>query len=179
MRVFIAALLPENIKYEIAHFIEAVDSQVDGVKWEKQEKLHITLKFLGNVETPMLNDINELLADVTKTWSPIDINLLDFGGFPNLRNPRVLVMSLSEDTGLGDLQSKIDNGLSGLGFEKEKREFRSHVTVGRVKKKYRSHGDLPVPDKTPFTINEIAVIKSEITREGSIYTPISTFQLAY
>ena len=177
--MFIAALLPEHIKREIASFIDDIKPHIDGVKWEKQEKLHITLKFLGNVETPILNDINKLLADFTKTWSPIDINLLDFGGFPNLRNPRVLVMSLSEDTGLGDLQSKIDNGLSGLGFEKENRKFRSHVTVGRVKKKYRSHGDLPVSDKTPFTINEIAVIKSELTREGSIYTPISTFQLAY
>jgi 2'-5' RNA ligase len=101
----------------------------------------------------------------------------NLGGFPNLQNPRVLFVGLSENIGLSGLQREIEEGLDPLGFEKEKRKFVSHVTIGRVSGRMRMKSPLPIPEKIRFTIDEISVVKSVLGKGGSVYTPLHVFTL--
>lgn len=177
MRIFVAALLPEEIKIRIDDYIRTLKPLCGGVRWEKREKLHVTLKFLGEVEESMAGKVSSVIQGLVVNHSPFEMDVVQFGGFPSLRNPRVLFVGLSENEGLRELQQKIEDELETLGFERERRKFTPHVTIGRVRSRLRIREPLPLPEKSPFIINEIGVINSKLGREGSIYTPLTLFRL--
>ncbi len=177
MRIFVAALLPEEIKTRIDGYITAIKPLCEGVKWEKREKLHITLKFLGEVEESMGERVSAAVGGLAGGYSPFEMEVVHFGGFPNMGNPRVLIVGLSENEGLRELQQKVEDELEILGFERERRRFTPHVTIGRVKSRLKIRESLPLPEKFPFVINEIGVINSKLGREGSVYTPLNIFRL--
>lgn len=176
MRLFISALLPDNIRKQLANYINRLKEDIDGVKWEKPEKLHVTLKFLGDVEEAKLEDISTLLERLVKEYSPFKISMSEFGGFPRHKNPRVLYAGLSQNKELSKFHSELDLVLSKIGFEKEGRKFIPHVTTGRVKKRI-SIKEAPGISTTPFEITQVVIIKSELKREGSVYTPLKLFKL--
>jgi 2'-5' RNA ligase len=177
LRLFIAALLPEEIKARIDEYIRVVKPRCEGVKWENHDKLHVTLKFLGNVEDSMAEQVSSAVGSLVRDYSPFEMDVLNFGGFPDLRTPRVLVIGLSENPGLSSLQDRIEGELEPLGFSREARKFIPHVTIGRIKSRLRIKEPLPIPDKCKFTIDEVGVIKSETRRDGSVYTPLNLFRL--
>ncbi len=177
MRVFIAAHIPEEIRGIINRYILEIKPQWEGVKWENYNKLHVTLKFLGEIEGSIVGKIEDILKEILQVYSPFEMTISGLGGFPNLRNPRVLFISLSKNRELMRLQTEIEEGLETLGFKKEIRTFDPHITVGRVKGRARLKGSLPLPNHNPFLITQIAVMKSELSPQGSKYTPLSLFQL--
>ncbi|MBI2486447.1 MAG: RNA 2',3'-cyclic phosphodiesterase [Deltaproteobacteria bacterium] len=177
MRVFIAAFIPQEIKFEIGRYVDEIKSHWEGVKWESYEKLHVTLKFLGEVEESKVEEIGNNIREAASIYSPFDMEIARFGGFPNLKNPRVLFIGLTGDQELLKLQSEIEERLEGLGFTKDDRSFFPHITVGRIRGKARLKGSFPVPRRIPFFISEIAVMKSVLNPGGSKYAPISVFQL--
>ncbi len=178
MRTFIAALIPEEIKLEMKRYIMEMNPHWEGVKWENYEKLHLTLKFLGEVEESKIEEIKIALAESVRAYSPFRTAISAFGGFPNLSNPRVLFISLYENHELLRLQCDIEEKLDVLGFKKESRAFLPHVTIGRIKGRAKSKGSFPIPQNISFSITEIVLMKSVLSTEGSIYTPISVFLLA-
>jgi 2'-5' RNA ligase len=177
LRLFIAALLPEEVKTRIDNYIRLVRRGCEGVKWENYDKLHVTLKFLGNVEDSMATRILSVLGVIVRDYSPFEMGVMNFGGFPSLNNPRVLFMALSENPLLSALQDRIEEELEPLGFSREKRKFTPHVTIGRIKSRLKIKEPLPIPERGEFTIDEIGVIKSEPRREGSIYIPLKIYRL--
>lgn len=176
MRVFVAALIPQQIQFEIGKYVDEIRSHWEGVKWESYEKLHVTLKFLGEVEESKVEEIGNNIRAAT-IYSPFDMEIARFGGFPNLKNPRVLFIGLTGDHELLKLQSEIEERLEGLGFTKDDRSFLPHITVGRIRGKARLKGSFPAPRRIPFFISEIAVMKSVLNPGGSKYSPIRVFQL--
>lgn len=177
MRIFIAALIPEEIKLKMKRYVDEIKPFWGGVKWEGYEKLHVTLKFLGEVEESEVNKIEKVVEKIVKSDSPFNMEVARFGGFPNLRNPRVLFIGLSQNEGLAKLQGEIEEELGALGFKKENRPFLPHITIGRIKGKSKLTGSLPVPERLPFFVSEIAVMRSVLRPEGSKYTPVSVFRL--
>jgi 2'-5' RNA ligase len=176
MRLFIAALLPEEIRKQLTNYIDSLKHNIEGVKWEKSEKLHVTLKFLGDVEESMLDDIANLIQERASEYSPFSFNLTELGGFPNLKKPRILYIGLSNNTQLAKLAYELEEQLAGLGFEKENRKFVPHITLGRVKKKINIE-DRPHIVQSSFQINQIGLIKSELRPSGSVYTPVKIVEL--
>ncbi len=177
MRVFIAALIPDDIKDEIRHYVDEVKPHWEGVKWESQEKLHLTLKFLGETEESKVEQIEKQVGEVTSIYSPFYLKVSRFGGLPDLRNPRVLFLGLTENEELSKFQRELEERLLGLGFQKEGRRFLPHITIGRIKGSSRIKGSLPLPRRFPFFITEVAVMKSVLHREGSRYSPLSVFRV--
>jgi 2'-5' RNA ligase len=177
LRLFIAALLPEDIKRRISDYINRLKPDIEGVKWEKPDKLHVTLKFLGEVDDSKLAQISNTLDSLYHKQSPFKMNITRFGGFPGLRSPRVLFVGLSENEELSKLHAEIQEQLGTLGFQRDERRFIPHVTIGRVKKKFSIRDALPLPEKTAFEIRKIGVIKSELNKTGSVYTPVELFDL--
>lgn len=176
MRLFIAALIPEQIQRLLSLYIGTLKQAVDGVKWEKPEKLHVTLNFLGDVDQSRVKEISSLLSQNTQNCSPFQLSTTLFGAFPNLRNPKVFYAGLSQNKEMSKFHSLIEDGLSEFGFERESRKFIPHITLGRVKKRVLLQ-NIPVLQKKEFKITEIGLIKSELRPEGSVYTPIEIFKL--
>ncbi|MGB2692999.1 MAG: RNA 2',3'-cyclic phosphodiesterase [Thermodesulfobacteriota bacterium] len=176
MRLFIAALLPEEIRQQLTNYVDSFKNSLDGVKWEKSEKLHITLKFLGDVEEPKLDDISNSLGKLVSQYSPFSLNLTELGGFPNLKKPRILYHGLSNNPQLANLAYELEGELNGLGFEKENRKFVPHITLGRVKKKINIEHRPPIV-QTSFQITQIGLIKSELRPGGSVYSPVKLLKL--
>lgn len=147
------------------------------VKWEKQEKLHITLKFLGETEEKLANEISDIVGGLAQKYSPFSTSVTNIGGFPGLDNPRVLYIGLSPNEQLSLFQNELETALEPLGFAREKRRFIPHVTIGRVRKRFSIKAPVPMPEKIGFEISSIGVIKSELKPGGSVYSPLSVFTL--
>ncbi|MEW6145861.1 MAG: RNA 2',3'-cyclic phosphodiesterase [Thermodesulfobacteriota bacterium] len=177
MRLFIAALLPHEIRARMDEYLEAVMPLCEGVKWEKNDKLHVTLKFLGNVEDSKVPEIASIIGGLSRNYSPFETSISGVGGFPDLRNPRILYIGLSENQELSSFQSGIEESLEPLGFPRETHKFVPHVTIGRIKSRIRIKEPLPQPEACNFSISEIGVMKSETRRDGSVYTPLHIFHL--
>lgn len=177
MRVFIAALLPEDIIAYLREYQESVKPLWEGIRWEGYEKFHITLKFLGNIEEDKASKVKTVMEDCIKGRKAFDVILKATGGFPNLKNPRVICYCLGCTSELEYIFHCIEEGLSSLGFPKEERPFKPHITAGRAKAKVRLYGSMPSLKPREFKIRELAVIRSELRPSGSIYTPISTYEL--
>jgi len=176
VRIFIAALIPEEIRTRLTNYINSLKHNIDGVKWEKSEKLHVTLKFLGDVDESKVEEISNLLGKLAHGYSPFNMGILDFGGFPDLKHPRVLYVGLSRNSRLSKFQNELERGLYSLGFKKEDRRFIPHITVARVKKRIHLKETLPITQSI-FDITHIGLIKSELRPEGSVYTPLKLFKL--
>ena len=177
LRLFIAALLPEEIRIRLGDYIKAVRHLCEGVRWENVDKLHVTLKFLGSVENAKAPEIGSIIGGLSRLYTPFETAFSGAGGFPDLKHPRVIYVGLSANPGLSSLQASIEEALEPLGFEREGRPFIPHVTIGRVKSKLRIREPLPDPEPYEFAIDEIGLIKSETRRDGSIYTPLHIFRL--
>ena len=176
MRIFIATLIPEDIRTLLTNYIKSLKHNIDGVKWEKAEKLHVTLKFLGDVDEASVEEISHLLGKLVHGYSPFNINISDFGGFPNLKNPKVLYVGLSHNSELSQFQNELENDLHSLGFENENRRFIPHISIARVKKGINIIETVPITPSI-FDITQIGLIKSELKPEGSVYTPVKLFKL--
>jgi len=177
LRIFIAALIPPEIKLAMKSYVESIKSHWEGVKWESYEKFHVTLKFLGEVDESKLSDVEKSLRAGVQGVSPFEMAIKGFGGFPSLKRPRVLVIDLSNNDDLLKFQLELEERLEGIGFARENRKFKSHITVGRIKGYSSVRGSFPGPTPLSFKISEIAIMRSILHNKGSEHTGLSIFSL--
>jgi 2'-5' RNA ligase len=118
---------------EIAKFIEELRKLNSSLKTVKLENIHLTLKFLGNVEESKIDKISEAMALSVKGIAPFRAKLKGSGVFPNLSRPRVIWLGVENADNLIRIANYLNENLQALGFEKESRAFSSHITVGRVR----------------------------------------------
>lgn len=136
MRLFIACPLKKNITENLASLQKKLKKVAgkEKIKWVDPEKIHLTLKFLGETDSQKCTRIAETLRLVVKPFTPYEIEVKDGGVFPSPRRPRVLWVGCGNRFGTSEkLQKKIDSELKKLDFKKEKRKFIPHLTIGRVK----------------------------------------------
>ena len=134
IRTFVAIELPEEVKEKIFEVQNSLRQERADVTWVRREGMHLTLKFLGDVEVGTIDAVAAAVTAACRGTKELAISVEKVGGFPNLRRPRVLWVGMEEPTGeLQRLQAKIETELASLGFEKEKRKFSPHLTIGRVK----------------------------------------------
>lgn len=180
-RLFIGIPLPDNYKKRIGALTRALDKQLHSkVKWTRAENAHLTLKFLGQVEEERVGAIRRALSDIE--FPGFSLAAGECGCFPNQRKPRVIWTGLR----LGaeeckELASAVDKALADVGFEREDREFQSHLTLGRVKRLGQDdwetalqNGDSQWPE---IEVGSFVLWESELTHEGPIYTVVDEFFL--
>lgn len=184
MRLFVAAELPAGHRAALADVCERGRS--GGVRWVPAENVHLTLKFLGEVDGEKVAKIEEALAAVAAGAEPFTLSLSDCGCFPNSRAPRVLWVGLGEGAeAAAALAAAVDRALEPLGFPREKRPFKAHLTIGRAKdprgagatasrKLAQLHGFAAPAEQ----LEAVALVKSTLTPEGSIYEEIGRWRLA-
>ncbi|MCI0473196.1 MAG: RNA 2',3'-cyclic phosphodiesterase [Ignavibacteria bacterium] len=150
------------------------------IKWEHDDKLHITLFFLGEVEEEKFNNIRKSLRAIKEDdIGEIKFETDEFGAFPNLRQPRVLVCKINNPDGkVFTLNGRIAGILENYGYRQDKR-FSPHITLGRVKKNH----ELNLPNLKPkirkehFSEREFHITKSVLSFKGSEYEVLDSISL--
>lgn len=188
IRSFIAIELPQELKLALARIRDKLKSGSRApVKWVDPDSIHLTLKFLGNIDSDITGKITSALEEAVRGTSPFSVELSGLGVFPNIRRVQVVWVGLAGEVAkLGQLQQRIETGLIPLGFAAESRSFTPHLTLGRVR-------DYAAPDerqdlgqlvtgtgfeaKCKVNVDAVHLIKSQLTREGPIYSKISTVAL--
>ena len=152
------------------------------VGWVKPPNMHITLKFLGNIPEETCRVIGDRLHQLTDARPPLRLHLKGVGAFPSADKPRVIWLGLEQqDDALTRLASVVDDWFEELGFEKEEREFRAHLTLGRIKTgsaaELLSAPELAEVDLGPCTATDVVFYRSVLQRAGAEYTPMARKKL--
>lgn len=181
--------LPEGLKKELVGLVEHLKSGGhSGVRWVDPRGIHLTLKFLGDVAVDRLDGITSALTETTSGISPFRLEVGRLGVFPNTRRVRVAWVGVSEDIDkLQRLQQRVETSLAALGFAAESRRFTPHLTLARVR------GQTTLDERQRFgqfiesidfkarhtiEVNTVCLIRSQLTRQGAIYSRISSVGLS-
>jgi 2'-5' RNA ligase len=189
IRAFIAVELPGQIKDALARLQNNLKtSKSTSVKWVGPEGIHLTIKFLGNVDEAEVPALTKALSEAVKGVAPFSLQLGDPGAFPNAYAPRVVWVGVEGEIGpLITLHNNIDRVLTPLGFPPEKRTFSPHLTLGRVRDEASSNekrrlgegvAALKPGEKPSFRVESISLMRSILNREGAVYSCLASFALS-
>ena len=185
IRSFIAVELPEATREAIYVVQEQLKQSRAGVRWVKPASIHLTLKFLGNISPAQVDEIAETAAQLVRDEPPLTLCAAGLGGFPSHRKPRVIWVGLQgEVERLAKIQAGLEKALEPLGFAREGRGFRPHLTIGRVKDRHHlqslieAMSTLELPEFNSFDADEIILYKSDLRPTGAIYTKLHRMPLA-
>lgn len=184
IRTFIAIKISPELEAALNAFLEELRKIRCDIKWVKAEGVHLTLKFLGNIPYADVLKISDGVVKAVQGFGSLRLRTGEKGAFPSLKRPRVFWVDLGEDNdrNLLEVQSQIEEKLSELGFEKERRRFHPHLTVGRVRSPKnieevtRKFMENPFPE-IAFNVDQILIMKSDLTPKGAVYTVQKTVPL--
>ena len=183
-RSFLAVELSEQIQERIRTVQEGLKGKVEGVRWVRPEGIHLTLKFLGEVDPDRIEDIVRKAEEAVREMGPFTIRIRGCGGFPNTKNPRVIWIGVEDQNGLlRELQARAERELEALGFEREQRDYTPHLTVGRLRSGKRREGiaqalrDMGDSDLGTMEIGHITLFRSLLKPTGAEYTKLGTISL--
>ena len=154
-----------------------------GVRWVRSEGLHLTLKFLGDVEDSKVQGIADALNKAVQGIAPFQLALHGCGAFPNLRHPRIYWVGIDQPpAALVDLHSRVENCLEELGYAREGRAFTPHLTVGRVKsgegiEAVSAQWSQETLQTRAFLIDRVNMMKSDLKPSGAEYTTLHEIKL--
>ncbi|MGB2662281.1 MAG: RNA 2',3'-cyclic phosphodiesterase [Candidatus Omnitrophota bacterium] len=178
IRSFVALELSDEARAELARIEEVLKKADANVKWVKPGSIHLTLKFLGYVPEGRIASISKKLEKIASEASPFDIVLSEIGVFPTWRQARVLWIGVGEGAEeVKSLARQVEDAMAQEGFEKEKRSFKSHLTIGRVRsaknKEELEKEALKIKvTPAPSHISKIVLFKSDLSPKGAVYTPL-------
>ncbi len=187
LRLFAAVeLTDEARRAAAAHAARLRASPPPGVKisWEREEKLHLTLKFFGGVEPERAGALSDALSRSAASSRPFPLRLEAAGVFPTPARPSVLWLGLSDASGeLARLHARLEDECAAADFPREQKSFRPHVTLARVRaathdtrRLARQHLELAFAP-VAFRVSEIVLMSSRLGPGGSVYTPHSRHKL--
>ena len=180
MRAFVAIFPPPELQAAVTGALETVQRLDDKVRWVRPENIHLTLKFLGNVQEETLGNLGAALEETCAGHKPFDIGLVRLGAFPSARRARILWIGVDAGSDqLRALAADLESALIPLGFEREKRAFTPHLTLGRIRSRPVNFDGLPttIGGDLRFRVRHIELIESSLSPEGAIYRTIQAFAL--
>jgi 2'-5' RNA ligase len=182
-RTFIAIELPADVRARIAQHVAGLRHGLPDVRasWSREDNLHLTLKFLGNVPVADTPKVSNAVERVTKPMSAFGVTVSGCGLFPPQGRPSVLWLG-TQAAGLQALHAAIGQELDAADFPRESRPFRPHLTIARLRQSqgarhlaelHKSLGFAPIE----FEVSQVVVFKSELLTQGSKHTAISRHRL--
>ncbi len=175
IRLFIALPLEKPVKDRLGQIIADFKQKGGSVKWVKPENTHLTLRFLGDTDEKLLAKIKTEIDAVASTHPPVATSINIIGGFPNLNRPRVIWVGIEKEIeSLAKMARQMELKIRTLGFEKESRPFKAHLTLARVREprgnerlfEYLQGYKL---EEIPIHFDRIVLFKSTLTSQGPIY----------
>lgn len=184
VRAFIAIELPSIIAKSLEEIQDNLRDTTNKIAWVKPDNIHLTMKFLGNIETDKAHAIEKILKNIVSQISIGKLSVKGVGAFPTINNPRVIWVGVEDDKNLLNIYTQLEEGLASLGFKKEERPFKPHLTLGRIKFLKDKKGLKERLEKladikfASFIADSLILFKSELTPEGSLYTKLKEVKLA-
>lgn len=176
IRTFIALPLPEAVKDTLQQAIVALKGRIDA-RWVRPEAMHLTLKFLGDIEEDLVPELAAGLDRLCAGTPPLHFTLAGLGAFPGTRRARVIWAGLEGDTAeVITLAAEVDRLCVRFGLPAEARPFRPHITLGRLKTPTMVELVTALP-RTAFGIDEGRFYRSELLREGARHTVLHAGRL--
>jgi 2'-5' RNA ligase len=188
LRVFIAIELPGELITALRNFQAGLKLPGHSfVKWVEPGSIHLTLKFLGNVDVKQVDRVKDGIIKAVKSCEPFNLTTGGSGCFPSLKKPRVLWLGLEGDVeNLLSLQKKIDDTMALQGFAREPRPFTAHLTLARLREdgslcsmlefsqlvstaKFKPH--------ITMKVDAVSLIRSQLTPRGAIYSRLAEYRL--
>ena len=152
-----------------------------GVTWVAPENIHLTLKFCGEVTNEDVPEAGEIISSCLEGFRPFQLSVRGIGAFPNPERPRVVFAeAVDEPSVLKEIYTKLNGELGRVGVKREKRGFRSHVTIGRVRRpgvRLALGAEMLNQDFGTMEVSEVVFMMSELTPKGPIYSPVQKFSL--
>lgn len=183
MRVFVALDIPEEVRQAIGEHIVRWEKVCRGARWVRVEGLHVTLKFIGEVQPEMVERIATHLVTIRLT-APVEMSFREVGFFPNERHPRVFWVGITATPNLGELAAEVEQRLESLGIPREQRPFRPHLTIARFKSEdglNRLRESVLKAGPLEFgstRTGELHLYRSHLKPGGAEYTRLKTFSFA-
>ncbi len=176
IRSFIAFELPEAVISLLGKVQQELKSLRLKVRWVRPENIHLTLKFLGNINPGDIENIGGAMSDAARDCAPFTLTVGGIGFFPGIKRPRIIWVGLGgEIQVLLNLQRNLEDRLATVGFPKEKRSFKAHLTLGRIRQavnpskigqaiqEYSDSGN------QKFTADRVILFKSDLKPSGAEY----------
>ncbi len=185
IRAFLAIEPPESILQSVIRLQEKLKMEISGrVSWTRPQGQHLTLKFFGDISTEDVNHIRTAVQNrVAPGWS-LNLSIEKTGVFPDTRKPRVLWCGVTSDVEkLSTLQKQLDSDFAEIGFPREDRPFRAHLTLARIKDPRNVSGISEALTKHnafiagEFTCKELVLFQSRLTTQGAVYTKLAVFPM--
>lgn len=185
IRTFVAIKLNDDLTHSLDRLMDDLRPRLPArsVRWVDASKIHLTLKFLGDVGPSQIAPITEALEIAAGHAEPFSFELSGLSCFPNTRRPRVVWVGVHEPSGvLRTLHKAVDTELKGLGFEPERRAFSPHLTLGRVRRDASSSAvreigqvieSLTVDAIGRQGVTAVHLFKSDLRPSGAVYTSLA------
>lgn len=176
IRLFIALPIPTEIRYELSRLA----CGIPGARWVAPENYHLTLRFVGNVDTVIAEDVDNALLRIDAEGVAVDLDSI--GWFGTKKRPTTIVAKAVKTPELLHLQRKIESAMVRIGFGADERKFMPHVTLARLKgtsmldvEQYcASNAGVVLPS---FMAHDITLYSSFLSQSGAIYTPEADYPL--
>ena len=184
MRAFIALPLPADVKTHLRSISAKLDRMAAGsVRWVPAEQIHLTLKFLGEIDEAKVPAISAELKRIAPGSAPWKARLAGLGGFPGGSSPRVIWVGLEDGGASASLNSQVEAAMVSLGFERESRGFTPHLTLGR-RKPGRNTGGIGresfgqvVVEPMEFLFSRLVLFQSTLSPTGAVHSEVSAHPL--
>jgi 2'-5' RNA ligase len=178
VRSFIAIELTEEVQKKLGEIQNELKKADADVKWVNPCDIHLTLKFLGNVSLDLTKEISKIIDQLAKEQPHFELQIAQIGAFPKIEYPRVIWVGIEKGKEQTvQLAQTLEERLINLGFMKEKRSFKPHLTLGRVRSAHNRNQLKKLLQSLVFVpttmlANTIVLFKSTLTPHGAIYEPL-------
>lgn len=181
IRTFIALEIPDDALTQLLNIIKNKIGELHNIKWESREKLHLTLKFLGDTKKEFIDTYISAIERISKKYNSLDLSFDRFGVFRKGNEPKIFWVGMNENHKLNEMVSEIETTFSEFGFNKENRKFQPHLTLLRFKAYEDSEKILSLTEVNlpliKFTADKITFYESKLLPSTSVYGSIKSFFL--
>lgn len=176
MRLFVAVPLPKGVRQKLLD----LQQSIDGMRWQSQEQMHLTLKFVGEVDA---TGASELRKELDKISHPgFSMTIAGLGYFPEGKRPNVVWVGINENANLRELHKKVEDRCKNIGIAPENRPFKPHVTIARANNTSKravtsfitKHKTFAV---TGIPVNEFILYESRLHLDGARHHPLQSYVL--
>ncbi|MDE0862548.1 MAG: RNA 2',3'-cyclic phosphodiesterase [Rubripirellula sp.] len=186
IRSFIAIPLAADVNRNATRMLQRLSQSGDGIKWVPTDNLHLTLKFLGDVNNTEVPGVCSVIHQICQNYPPFQLHFRGTGGFPSIDRPRILYAGVDDASGaLTEIVTQLETSLAELGFKQEPRDYTPHLTLGRTRSgSQRANSDvmdqLAREDKTELgsmLVQSVQLFASFLDKSGPTYQVMDTIQL--
>jgi 2'-5' RNA ligase len=184
-RTFIGVRISDEARAAAAARISLLRGEFPELRvgWERPEKLHLTLKFLGDTDEKSVPAISEILRQIAEERAPFRLGIGSGGAFPDGKRPRILWLGIDDDDGrLSALRESVEDRLAEIGFARDRRRFAPHLTIARIREPEsaarlaRRHWTEPAAGVSS-PVSAITFYQSTLRPGGSVYSVLGEFRL--